>query len=108
MLLHSKPPTQSETPAVPTVSIPPPYRGPTRGEAEVKVEGATVLGCIEAVEARYPGFRSQVLDDSGRLHRFVRLFLNGKPLDVDPLDTPVADDDEVALLAAIAGGGSPQ
>ena len=89
---------------MPSISIPPPYRGPTQGKAELSVEGATVRECIEAVEALYPGFRAQLLDAKGGLHRFVRLFLNGRPLDESPLDAAVRPDDQLAVLAAIAGG----
>jgi molybdopterin converting factor small subunit len=90
--------------AVPSVKIPPPYRGPTRGVAEVKVEGATVRACLAAVEALYPGFLPQVLDPAGDLHRFVRLFLNGDELGEGALATPVGPGDELEVLAAIAGG----
>jgi len=90
---------------MPTVRIPPPYRGPTRGEAEIQVTGSTVRECLEAVEARYPGFRAQVLDAAGGLHGFVRLFLNGEALAAGrALDTPVAAEDALEVLAAIAGG----
>jgi aldehyde:ferredoxin oxidoreductase len=88
------------------VRVPPAYRGPTRGEAEIRVAGETVRACLEAVEARYPGFEAQVLDDDGRLHRFVRLFVNGEALDARDLDTRVAAEDAVDVLAAIGGGQS--
>ena len=48
---------------MPTVLIPTAYRGPTGGEAEVPVEGATALACLEAVEAEYPGFLALVVED---------------------------------------------
>jgi len=86
---------------MPTVHVPPPYRGPTGGQAEIAVEGATVRQCLEAVEARHPGFAEQVLDGAGQVHRFVRLFVNGEPAE---LDAPVKDSDRVEVLAAIAGG----
>jgi len=89
---------------VPTVSVPPPYRGPTRGEGTIRVEGASVLECLEAVEARYPGFREHVLAADGTPHEFVRLFVNGEQIEPGALDTPVAENDEVGVLAAIAGG----
>jgi len=89
---------------VPTVFVPPPYRGPTHGEGTIRVQGASVLECLEAVEARYPGFREHVLSTDGTPHKFVRLFVNGEPIEPGALDTPVADGDEVEVLAAIAGG----
>ncbi len=89
---------------MPTVRIPPPYRGPTGGEASVEVEGATVRQCLEAVGSRFPGFREQVLDGSGRAHRFVSLFVNGQEIDREALDKPLSAADELEILAAIAGG----
>jgi adenylyltransferase/sulfurtransferase len=89
---------------MPKISIPPPYRGPTRGEATVSVSGETVRACIEDAEARYPGIREQVLDSHGELHRFVRLFRNGALLQGATLDAMVEDEDEIAVVAAIAGG----
>ena len=89
---------------MPTVHVPPPYRGPTQGAAEIQVVASTVLECLEAVETLHPGFRDQVLDASGRPHRFVKLFVNGELLDGDALTTRVGDADRVEVLAAIAGG----
>lgn len=89
---------------MPTVHVPPPYRGPTHGAAEVEVEGSTVLECLDAVEARHPGFRALVLDAQGGIHRFVRIFLNGEQLDGDALATPVRASDRLEVLAAIGGG----
>lgn len=89
---------------MPVVLVPTAYRAPTRGVGEVPVEGATVIDCLLAVEAQYPGFRELVLDDDGRLHRFVRLFVNGESLDRKNLDQPLAAEDRLEVLAAIAGG----
>jgi molybdopterin synthase sulfur carrier subunit len=89
---------------VPRVQIPPPYQGPTRGQGRVDVAGNDVRECIEAVEAQYPGFLPQVLDSEGRVHRFVQIFVNGEEIARSALDTPVRPDDEVEILAAIAGG----
>jgi len=87
-----------------TILIPPPYRGPTHGAGRVEVAGATVRECIDALEARHPGFRPLVVDADGRVHRFVKLFRNGDPLAGDVLDLPLAATDELEVLAAIAGG----
>ncbi|MEN8182670.1 MAG: MoaD/ThiS family protein [Myxococcota bacterium] len=92
---------------MPTVHVPPPYRGPTQGAAEIQVEASTVLGCLEAVETLHPGFRGQVLDASGRPHRFVKLFVNGELIDGEVLTARVSEGDRVEVLAAIAGGSEP-
>ena len=87
-----------------TVVIPPPYRGPTQGQDRIEVAAHTVGACIDAVDARYPGFRPMVVDASGKLHRFVKLFRNGDQLHGDVLGTPIADGDQLEVIAAIAGG----
>ena len=89
---------------MPSVKIPPPYRGPTRGQSCVEVTGATVRECLQAVEILHPGFASQVLDVKGLTHGFVKLFVNGDEIDRSALETPLRDGDEVEILAAIAGG----
>jgi sulfur carrier protein ThiS len=89
---------------MPMVLIPPPYRGPTRGKAEVETSGANVIDCLRQVERHSPGFLSLVLDDGGRIHRYVKLFVNEQPVDSASLDAPVSSDDRIQVLAAIAGG----
>lgn len=89
---------------MPTVKIPPPYRGPTLGRDSVEVEGANVRACLEAVGGQFPGFCEQIFDASGAVHRFVTLFINGDEIDRKEVDKPVAETDEVEILAAIAGG----
>jgi molybdopterin synthase sulfur carrier subunit len=89
---------------MPNVRIPPPYRGPTQGTAEIRVEGASVLECLEAVERKFPTFLPQVLDEDGNVHRFVKLFKNGAHLTREALREPLAPEDDLEIIAAIAGG----
>jgi len=89
---------------MPTVKVPPPYRGPTQGRASIEVAAESVRACIEAVEAEYPGFAELVLDPAGRVQSFVTLFVNGEEIDRGAADTSVGNDDQVEILAAIAGG----
>jgi molybdopterin converting factor small subunit len=91
-------------PPVPQVKIPPPYRGPTGGRAAIEVAADSVRGCIDAVDSECPGFGELVLDADGRLQKFVTLFVNGDEIARDALDTAVRADDEIEVLAAVAGG----
>ena len=86
---------------MPLVLVPTAYRGPTRGEAELAVEGKTVLACLEAVEAKFPGFLSQILDGSGEVHGFVKLFVNGEQIDPSALSTELVE--SLKLLLAKHG-----
>jgi molybdopterin converting factor small subunit len=89
---------------MPQVLVPPPYRGPTLGAERIEVAGATVGECLEAVGKRFPGFHELIYDAAGRVHKFVKLFVNGDEIARTALDAPVAGSDEVEILAAIAGG----
>ncbi|TMA35513.1 MAG: MoaD/ThiS family protein [Deltaproteobacteria bacterium] len=91
-------------PPMPQVVVPPPYRGPTLGAERIDAPGATVGECLEAVGKRFAGFAELIFDGSGRVHKFVKLFVNGDEIARSALDQPVADADEIEILAAIAGG----
>jgi len=89
---------------MPEVHIPPRYRGPTNGERRVEVAGKTVRECIDAVDARHPGFGELVFDANGKVRLFATLFVNGDELDREAGDTKVAANDRIEILAAVAGG----
>jgi hypothetical protein len=89
---------------MPFVLVPEPYRGPTRGIGEIRVEAQDVRGALLAVEAAHPGFQELVLDADGGLHRFVKLFVNDEQIDAAALDMPLGEEDRLGVLAAIAGG----
>ena len=46
------------------------------GQRAVTAEGGTVAELIDDIELRYPGFRAQLVDEGGQLHRFVNIYLN--------------------------------
>jgi molybdopterin converting factor small subunit len=89
---------------MPEVHIPPRYRGPTQGVSQIDVEGRTVRECIEAVEARYPGFLELVFDQHGKVRLHASVFLNGDDLGREAAEAAVGSDDRVEILAAVAGG----
>jgi molybdopterin synthase sulfur carrier subunit len=89
---------------MPRVVVPPVFQGPTRGQQEIKVGGKTIRECLEAVDAEYAGFLSQVLTPDGAIQRFVKLFVNEEQVADGNLDMTLEFDDEVEILAAIAGG----
>ena len=89
---------------MPQIEVPARYRVPTGGQAKIAIDGSTVRACLEAAEAKYPGFGELVLDGSGELRRFVKLFVNGDELKRDALDARVSGGDTISVLAAAAGG----
>jgi hypothetical protein len=82
--------------------IPPPYRGPTDGEGEL-VEARPCAPRIEAVERKFPA-SLRGARRPGKVHRFVKLFVNGEPVDAKRLDRAVEAGDELEIVSAIAGG----
>ena len=76
----------------------------TRGVGRVDVAGDTLRECLDALEGSYPGFRAQVVDPQGRIHRFVKLFVNRELVPGGDLGRRLAERDELEIVAAIAGG----
>ena len=88
-----------------TIRIPTPLRKYTQGQEEVQVAGNTVQAVIEALETSYPGIRERICDDSGKVRRFVNVFVGEEDIRfLESLNTPVADSDEISIIPAIAGG----
>lgn len=88
-----------------TVRIPTPLRTYTQGREEVAVAGATVGAVLEALEQSCPGIRERIRDESGKVRRFVNIFVGEDDIRfLDNLQTPVKDGDEVSIVPAIAGG----
>ncbi len=72
-------------------------------------DGITVRQLIEAVIARYPALRRELLDDQGNLYSYVHVFINGRdaPYLDQGLDTRLSPDDTVSLFPPVAGGEEP-
>jgi sulfur-carrier protein len=85
--------------------IPGPLRRLSNGEITVQV-GANDLGsAIEALDARYPGFKDRLLDERGELRQFVNVYLNDEDVRLGSgLREKVADGDEISIVPAVAGG----
>lgn len=87
------------------VRIPTVFRKFTGGEAVAEVEATTVGGAIDELGRRFPGFREQVLDPEGGLHRYVNVYVNDEDARyLDKLETRLSDGDTVSLLPSVAGG----
>jgi molybdopterin synthase sulfur carrier subunit len=86
--------------------IPGPLRRLSNGEITVEVGGANDLGsAIEALDARYPGFKDRLLDERGELRQFVNIYLNDEDVRLGSgLKAKVAEKDEISIVPAVAGG----
>jgi molybdopterin synthase sulfur carrier subunit len=88
-----------------TVRVPTTLRMLTGGTSEVQVEGTTVSEVLAALESGHPGFRDRLLDENGKLRRFVNVFVSDDDIRfLDGLATPVPAGATVAIVPAVAGG----
>ena len=87
------------------VRIPTPLQKLTNGQAEVESQGATVTELLEQLNRQYPGLKERLCDETGKLRRFVNIFVNEEDIRFLHMDqTALKDGDEVSIIPAIAGG----
>jgi molybdopterin converting factor small subunit len=88
-----------------TVRIPTPLRNVTGGAATVDVHATTVSEVVTELESLHPGIGERLLDSSGKLRRFVNVFLDDQDIRfADGLETTVPDGATVSIIPAVAGG----
>ncbi len=88
-----------------TVRIPTQLRPLSGGHSEVLVEASTVASTLTALNAAHPGFNDRLFDETGKLRRFVNVFVADEDIRfLDGVDTPVADGATVSIVPAVAGG----
>jgi len=88
-----------------TIRIPTALRSFTAGADEVTLPAATVREALTELERRHPGIGARLLDASGAVRPFIRIFVG--PDDIGSLaglDSPITDRDELSIIPAIAGG----
>lgn len=84
------------------VLVPPPLRSYTGGRARVEGEGATLGAVLDALDARYPGFRFRVVDEQDRIRPHIRFVVREEF--VHTLAHPLEPGDEVQIICALSGG----
>ncbi|GLZ09359.1 molybdopterin synthase sulfur carrier subunit [Actinomadura sp. NBRC 104412] len=88
-----------------SVRIPTILRSLTGGESEVKAEGATLRAVVADLDANHPGIAARVLDDNGRIRRFVNVYVGDEDVRfAEGLDTPTPEGTQISIIPAVAGG----
>jgi sulfur-carrier protein len=89
-----------------TVRVPTILRSLTGGQSEVAVDGAaTLVELLDSLDADHPGIRRRVLDDDGKLRRFVNVYVGEEDVRfAGGLQTPTPDGATVSIIPAVAGG----
>ncbi|OEV04957.1 MoaD/ThiS family protein [Streptomyces oceani] len=87
------------------VRIPTILRTYTGGESEVTAEGGTLSEVLADLERNHTGIGPRVLDDTGKLRRFVNVYVNDDDVRFEQgLETPTPDGAGVSIIPAVAGG----
>lgn len=88
-----------------TVRLPSQLRVLVGGSSELVVEAADVRGAIVAADALHPGLAPRILDEEGKLRRFVNVFVADEDIRfLQGLDTPLSSGETVSVVPAVAGG----
>jgi molybdopterin synthase sulfur carrier subunit len=87
------------------VKLPTLLRAQADGASSVTAEGSTIGEVFGELTSRFPGLAGNLVDDDGKLHKFVNVYRNDDDIRyLDALDTKVADGDVISILPAVAGG----
>jgi molybdopterin converting factor small subunit len=87
------------------VLIPTPLQKFTDNQATVSLEADSVQALVVALEERFPGFSKSLCDDSGKVRRFLNIYVNSEDIRfLDNEATALVDGDEVSIVPAVAGG----
>ncbi len=87
------------------VRIPTPLQSLTERQAEVTVSAASVGEALAILENQFPGLRERLRDESGKLRRFINLYVNDEDIRfLQNEETPLGENDEISIVPAIAGG----
>ncbi len=80
-------------------------RAQAGGASEVSADGGTVGEALRALTAAHPDTEGQLFGSEGELNRYVNVYLNDEDVRVlDGLETPLAEEDVIVILPAMAGG----
>jgi sulfur-carrier protein len=90
---------------MPTIKIPTPMRPYVNGEQVVFVGGQNAAEAVESLMKQFPALRPHLTNGRGELRPFVNFFLGENNIrDIQGLDTPLKEGDQLILVPSIAGG----
>jgi sulfur-carrier protein len=88
-----------------SVRVPTILRTYTKGESEVSADGATLADVLDSLDSTYPGIKRRVIDEQGRLRRFVNVYVGSDDVRFsEGLATAIPDGAQVSIIPAVAGG----
>ena len=87
------------------VRIPAPLQKITQNKQEVEAEAENIKDLIVDLEKQFPGMKDRLLDESGKIRRFINFYVNDEDIRFLKQDeTVLSEGAEVSIIPAIAGG----
>ncbi len=87
------------------IIIPSALRTFTNQQAKLEAAGNTVADLLNDLTRRFPELRRHLLDEQGRLRKFVNVFVGNEEIrHLQNEATTVAANDEVSIVPSVAGG----
>jgi molybdopterin synthase sulfur carrier subunit len=87
------------------VRIPQPLQKLTGGKDLVEASGGSIKELVDDLEKSFPGIKGRICDDSGKLRRFINIYVNEEDVRFLKGDaTIIKEGDEISIIPAIAGG----
>jgi molybdopterin converting factor small subunit len=87
------------------VLIPTPLQKFTNNDSTVRLQATSVAELISALESHYPGIENKLLDEKGKIRRFLNFYVNSEDIRfLDHEATPLQEGDEISIVPAVAGG----
>jgi len=87
------------------VRIPTSLRKHVGGASKVEIDAATVADGLHGLTDKHAELRDQLFTSDAAVVPYINVFVNDQNIrDLQGLDTPVTDRDEVLLVPALAGG----
>ena len=91
---------------MPKVYIPVAMRKFTDNQSTVKVNDvSTIANLLQSIQHQYPGIENQLRNQNGKINPYIAVFVNNTDIrDLEEVNTPVSEKDEIHIIQAIAGG----
>ena len=87
------------------VRIPGPLQKITQNKQEVTAEAENIKELILDLEKQFPGIKDRLLDEGGKIRRFINFYVNDEDIRFLKQDeTQLVEGSEVSIIPAIAGG----
>ena len=69
-----------------------------------EVNGKTIGQCIKHLVQQFPSFQKVLFEEDGTLRNYVGVYINGKAVYQDKLNSSTNDGDEIYILLMVRGG----